>query len=650
MLKIYLISLLSPLCLSLMLTPVVIRFAKYVGAIDKPDERKIHKSPTPRMGGLAPFISFISTVTVIYFLFPASKLSNYMSSLNWMIAAASLFIILLLGVCDDIWILKPGQKFFVQLVAGSFVYFAGFRFSSFTLPFSSNVIELGFLSYPLTVIWVIGITNAFNLIDGLDGLASGIATISCMTVASIALLHHDLTIAIISIALAGSLIGFLKYNFNHAKIFLGDSGSLFLGFTLAFLSLQSSTKGSTAFSILIPVLALGVPVIDTLMAMVRRILKWFLPEQSSRSSAFSKLHSMFLPDRRHIHHQLLAQGLSQREAVIVLYLVSCAFGICAFLVTAGSVNSSFIIIGVGIFAAVSARKLGYREMSVIKNGILLKVYCFTFLKHSIIQIFLDAFSVLTAFFISVLLITPANLFQDGLRYLAYALVVIGTIQLFAFVLGGLYKHTIPLLGLGDFIQIVKSALIAVLITAALLSFFPLLYISKNLIVVVMLDFYFLVTLIVGSRISFHALNYVFNRESSKGKKIIIYGADYKGLIALQALLNRKENEINPVGFLDDDPHLEGKYLNGYPIFGSHWRLEGMLRKNIVDEIIVANEEINLNVFSRIKKIATQFNVPVRISNLEFKSVGSSINKVNETILTQARKLNTKTARIVLEGK
>jgi len=650
MLKIYLISLLLPVCLSLSLTPFVIRFAKYIGAIDKPDERKIHKSPIPRMGGLAPFISFITTVAVIYFLFPASKLTTYMTSLNWMIAASSLIIILLLGVCDDVWVLKPGQKFFVQFVAGSFVYFAGFRFASFTLPFSSNTIELGVLSYPLTVVWVIGITNAFNLIDGLDGLASGIAMISCSTVAAIAILHHDVTITIISVALAGSLIGFLKYNFNPAKIFLGDSGSLFLGFTLAFLSLQSSTKGSTAFSILIPILALGVPVIDTLMAMLRRMLKWFLPEQSLKPSVFNRLHSMFLPDRRHIHHQLLAQGLSQREAVMVLYLVSCAFGICAFLVTAGSINSSFIIIGVGIFAAIAARKLGYREMSVIKNGILLKVYCFTFLKHSIIRIFLDAFSVLTAFFISVWLISPANLFQEGLRYLAYALVVIGTIQLFAFVLGGLYKHTIPLLGLGDFMQIVKSALIAVLITAGILNFFPLLSLSAHLAVAVMLDFYFLVTLIVGSRITFHALNYIFNRESSKGKKILIYGADYKGLIALQALLNRKENEINPVGFLDDDPRLEGKYLNGYPIFGSHWRLEGMLRKNIVDEIIVANEEINLNVFGRIKKIASQFNIPVRISNLEFKSVSSGVYKVNEVILNQARKLNAKTAKIILESK
>ena len=650
MLKIYLICLFLPICISLTLTPFAIRFAKYIGAIDKPDERKIHKSPIPRMGGLAPFISFLATITIIYFLFPASKLTTYMSSLNWMIAASSLFIILLLGICDDIWVLRPGKKFFVQLVAGSLVYFAGFRFSSFTLPFSSNIIELGALSYPLTVIWVIGITNAFNLIDGLDGLASGIAIISCSTVSAIAILHHDVTITIISVALAGSLIGFLKYNFNPAKIFLGDSGSLFLGFTLAFLSLQSSTKGSTAFSILIPVLALGVPVIDTLMAMLRRMLNWFLPEQSLKPSIISRLHSMFLPDRRHIHHQLLAQGFSQREAVMVLYLVSCAFGMCAFFVTAGSINSSFIVIGVGIFAAIAAKKLGYREMSVIRNGILLKVYCFTFLKHSIIQIFLDAFSVLIAFFISVWLISPANLFNKGLRYLAYSLVVIGTTQLFAFVLGGLYKHTTPLLGLGDFMQIIKSTFIAVMITAGILSIFPLISILTHLALVVMLDFYFLVTLIVGSRITFHTLNYIFNRESSKGKKILIYGADYKGLIALQVLLNNKGNEINPVGFLDDDPALEGKYLNGYPIFGSHWRLVRMLRKNIVDEIIVANEEINLNVFGRIKKIAGQFNIPVRISNLEFRSVNSNVNKVNKVILNQARKLNTKTPKILLESK
>ncbi len=649
MLRVYAISFFIPLFLSLILTPFVIRFANYIGAIDKPDERKIHKSPIPRMGGLAPFISFISTVSIIYFLSPVSKLTTYMSSWNWMMAAFSLFIILLLGICDDIWILKPGQKFFVQLVAGTLVYFAGFRFSSFNLPFSTSAIELGFFSYPLTVIWVIGITNAFNLIDGLDGLASGIAAISCMTVAAIAILHHDITITIISIALAGSLIGFLKYNFNPAKIFLGDSGSLFLGFILAFLSLQSSTKGSTAFSILIPILALGVPVLDTLMAMLRRMLKWFLPEQKLKSSAFGKLHSMFLPDRRHIHHQLLAQGLSQREAVMVLYFVSLAFGACAFLITAGSINSSFIIIGVGIFAASAARKLGYKEMSVIKNGILLRVYCFTFLKHSIIQIFIDSISVFVAFFISVWLITPANLFQQGLRYFAFSMVVIGAIQLFAFVLGGLYKHTTPLLGLGDFIQIAKSALIAILITAGILNFFPLLSLSSYLTVVILLDFYFLVTFIAGSRITFHTLNYIFNKESNNGKRILIYGADSKGLIALQALLNYRE-EINPVGFLDDDPNLEGKYLNGYRIFGSHWCLEGLLRKNNIDEIIVANESINLNVYGRIKKIAGRFNIPIRMSNLEFKSVNPALYKLNEVIHNQAKKLNTKTPKIILGSK
>ena len=649
MIRIYAISFLTPLLMTLILTPFVIRFAKFIGAIDKPDERKIHKKPIPRMGGLAPFVSFILTITVIYFLFPSSKMAAYMNSVNWVMSALSLFIILFLGICDDVWVLKPGPKFFIQLLAGSLVYIAGFRFSSFNLPFSSNIIELGYFSYPLTVLWVIGITNAFNLIDGLDGLASGIATISCLTVASIAILHRDVTITIISVALAGSLIGFLKYNFNPARIFLGDSGSLFLGFILAFLSLQSSTKGSTAFSILIPILALGVPVFDTMIAMLRRMLKWFLPEQTLKSSTFKKLHSMFLPDKRHIHHQLLAHGLSQREAVIVLYAVSIAFGVCAFLITAGSVNSSFIIIGIGIFAAISARKLGYKEMSVIKNGILLKVYCLAFLKHSIIQIFLDVISIMFAFFISVWLITPSNLFEQGLRYLAYSMVIIGIIQLFAFVIGGLYKHSIPLIGLGDLIQISKSALIAILITAGILNFFPLLSIHNYLTVIILLDFYFLVTFVVGSRISFHMLNYSFNKDSSKGKKILIYGADNKGIIALQALLNYRE-EINPIGFLDDNPNLEGKYLNGYPIFGSHWRLERLLRKNRIDEIIVANEKINLNVYGRIKKLANQFNIPIKMSNLEFKSIIPSRTKVDRAIFNAAKNLDNSTANILLGNK
>lgn len=647
MLKFYLIIVALAFCFSFVLTPPVIQLAKFIGVIDKPDARKIHKVPVPRMGGLAPFISFFSTGLIIYFIIPDVNMPEYMSSINWLIISASFIIILLLGVCDDIFILKPGQKFFVQILAGSLIYLAGIRFSSFTLPFSHGIINLGILSYPLTVFWVVGITNAFNLIDGLDGLASGIAAVSSLTIASIALLHNDTTIVAISLALTGSLLGFLRYNFNPAKIFLGDSGSLFLGFTLAFLSIQSATKGSTAFSILIPVLVIGIPIIDTLISMLRRMLNWFLPEHSLKSSVLIKIHSMFLPDKRHIHHQLLASGLSQRQAVMLLYFVSFTFGFSAYLITAGSINASTAIIALGIAIIIVAKKLGYREILIVKNGILLKLYRFTFLQHRLIQMILDVISVFAAFFLAALFSSMFSLFNFGKVYLIYSMIIICSLQLISFVLRGLYKQTVQLAGIGDYLQMAKSTFIAIIITAAAVYFFPLPggwnWISTHSGIFITLDFYFLITLVAGSRIAFHILNYIFTKDSNKGRRILIYGAGYKGLISLQALLHFGSEAKKLIGFLDDNPALEGKYLNGYPIFGSHWKLEGLIKRNSIEEIIVASENINTNVLNKIKEIAFRNNILVRISSMEFKSV--ALDKIQQ-INTVSRKQITLNAKIV----
>ncbi len=644
MLIIFLVGFVLSVVFSLLLTPGAIKLANFAGAIDKPGGRKIHNHPIPRMGGIAPFVSFILTCLIVFALFPVLNISSGISTSGSIISVFSLFFILSVGICDDIWMLKPGQKFFAQLMAGTLIYFAGVRFSSFSIPFSGSIINLGIFSFPLTVFWVVGITNAFNLIDGLDGLAGGIAAISSLTIASIALLHSDISIAIICIILAGSLLGFLRYNFNPAKIFLGDSGSLFIGFTLAFLSIQSATKGSTAFSILIPILALGVPVLDTLIAMLRRLLNWFLPEQSLKASIIKKLHSMFLPDKRHIHHQLLARGLTQRKAVLILYVVSFSFGLCAYFITAGSINSSSMIILLGIAAAFTAKKLGYKEILIIKNGILLKLYSLTFLRHRLFRVFLDSVSVFAAFFLASLLSSLFSLFQNGIDNFIYSMAVICSLQLLAFVIGGLYKHSIRLSGIGDFLQIAKSTFIALAITAAAAYLLPLpggwKWISTHSGIFITLDFYFLITFVAGIRISFHFLNYVFNRESGRGKKVLIYGAGYKGLITLQALINFN-NDKCPVGFLDDDPELEGKFLNGYPVFGSHWKLEGLLKRNHVDEIIIADENVKWNVINKIKRIANIFNVPITTSKVEFKTLTLYKPAIDKNLLEQPKEFSTK---------
>lgn len=622
MIEVFALAMILPVFFSLVLTHYVIKLAFITGAVDKPDERKIHKSPTPRLGGVAAFLSFTLSFILLYFVFPGADLKSLTETYNLQIVSLALLVILIVGICDDIWILKPGQKFLAQLAAASLLYYAGFRITSITNLFSTELLNLGIFSFPITLLWIVGITNAFNLIDGLDGLAAGIAIIAAITIAAISFLHNDIATTIVSLILAGSLAGFLRYNFNPAKIFLGDSGSLFIGFILSVLSIQSSTKGSTAFSIIIPLIALGLPILDTLLSMLRRILKLFLPGQSFNSSFLSKAHCMFLPDKRHIHHQLLARGFSQRKVVLILYLVSFSFGLCAIGITADSLNSSAIILGLGTLIAFAVKKLGYKEIAVFKNGILLNFYKSTLLKHSKLQVPLDVISVFSALFL-------ADYLTSSLKYPntlwgahAAAILCIGIIQLFVFLLNGVYRHKTNLSGLGDFLHIFRATLISIILTAVAVNFISFISNQVNNTMFIVLDYYFLVTLVAGSRIAFHALNYLFHRETGKGRKAIIYGADERGLITLQALLQNEKSNIIPIGFLDDNPELERKFLGGYPIYGGHWRLDGLLQKGAADEIILSQKKMNLRVFERIKRIAEEHKVPVRISKIKLEPITS----------------------------
>ncbi len=627
MVEILVFSAAVSVCFSLLLTPPVIKLAYKLGAVDKPDERKIHKHPTPRLGGLATFGSFVITLMIIHFFVPGSGLGSFFTKFSWLGLSFSLVTILILGACDDLWTLKPGQKFLVQFLAGTLVDVAGFKISSVTNPFTGGVLSLGLFSLPITVIWVVGITNAFNLIDGLDGLAAGISAIAGLTIGAIAFLHGDQTTAEVAAILVGAVLGFLRYNFNPAKVFWGDSGSLFVGFMLAVLSINSSTKGTTAFSMIVPILALGVPVMDTSLAMLRRILRSFLPGQSLPATTLKKLHSMFLPDRRHIHHQLLAHGLTQRDAVFVLYVVSCAFGICAFLVTAGSLNASLILGAVGVLAFVAVRKLGYREMALLRNGILLRIYKKAFMKHVISLVLMDVAAVFISFFLAWTFSSHAGFDVVGWRIWAFYMIAVCLVQLLAFLVGGVYRRSITLMGLGDFLQMLKAALGGAAIAAFALLILPVVRNGSNVGMFTILDFYFLSTLVIGSRVAFRALSYVFGREVvDGGKKALIYGADGKGLIALQSLLAGEQQDEHglssfvPVGFLDDDPRMEGKYLDGYPVFGGHWKLEGLMNKMNIGEIVLAKPNIDSEVFQRIKKIADRHNVPIKISAMRFEPV------------------------------
>lgn len=293
------------------MTPVASKIAWKVGAVDYPSNRRINRKPTPRMGGLAVFTGIVALFLVRYVgthylgWGMAFTPSPHLRRVDYFLLGVAFCIIFLTGVIDDVVSLSPKKKFLGQLIGACVAVTSGLVIGDVVNPMNEAAyLQVGWLTYPITVIYLVAYVNIFNLIDGLDGLASGIAFIAGVTLFILSLLRGQVDAATLAVALAGSTLAFLYYNFNPASIFLGDSGSLLLGFTLATVSLLSVTRTASLTTIIVPLVVAGIPIIDTLSAIVRR----------------SRAHvSVGQADRGHIHHRLLDEGFDQRQTVLVIY-------------------------------------------------------------------------------------------------------------------------------------------------------------------------------------------------------------------------------------------------------------------------------------------------------------------------------------------
>lgn len=325
-------------CFSAVLTPLVKKFAIHIGAIDIPkDKRRIHNKPIPLLGGLAMYMSFMLMLII--------KQGAMTKPEKGILIGAS--VIVLGGFLDDKYDLRPWQKLLFQVSSALCLIFFGLKIQLLTNPFftSSQYLEIGWLSVPLTIIWVVGITNALNLIDGLDGLAAGIALISSLTMLVIAILNSRTEAIVLTTLLSGAILGFLPYNFNPASIFMGDTGAQLLGFLLAAISIEGAIKSAAAFAIAVPILALGLPIYDTLFAMIRRKING---------------KPIMQADKGHLHHRLLNMGLSQKQAVIIMYLISAVLGSLAVIaMQLSSQRGYFLLAGVMLALVVIGWKFGF---------------------------------------------------------------------------------------------------------------------------------------------------------------------------------------------------------------------------------------------------------------------------------------------------
>ncbi len=530
----YLLFFLASTVISLLITPLIRLVAKKLNILDLPSKRKIHKKSMPLLGGIPIFIAFNLTI-FLGILFNFEYLEKFYTS-KWMSIFIAQLIILGIGIYDDIKKTKPWIKFLFQILAGSVLIVFGFGINLITNPFTGNSVHLGFLSIPITILWMVGITNALNLIDGLDGLAAGASFIACVAIFTISFFYRNIAIALVSLILAGSILGFLRYNFHPSKIFLGDSGSLLLGFLLAILSIEGPHKGATIVAILAPVLALGFPIMDTLLSMIRRFLKsiHLVNYQNKKGKLKALLSNRFLifePDKDHIHHRLLKFGFTSRKAVIVLYGICIVLCGLAFITVAWkNLNITLFLGAITIASFIGIKSLKYREFRILENGLLLPLFDIPLINKRIFKGFIDLLFISLSYYFSFLLIVGRFDIQAKTLFIQ-TLPMILAIKIIIFYLSGLYKGLWKYSSIEDLIKIGKALILSSFCSSLLLI---LIFGSKSFggLIFFILDFYLLLSLIGGSRISYQVINHHYNKKDTTELKRNIdldrYGKDNEG--------------------------------------------------------------------------------------------------------------------------
>ncbi|NLY70569.1 MAG: undecaprenyl/decaprenyl-phosphate alpha-N-acetylglucosaminyl 1-phosphate transferase [Clostridiales bacterium] len=311
MIPLVFISFLVAFVITLVLTPLAIKIAPKIGAMDVPkDDRRMHTESMPRFGGIA---IFIGSMAAMFFILPIEVTSGVKG------IAIGATIILIMGIVDDIWSLSAKIKLAIQILCACILFASSVRISFISDPFGDGYIYFPwFVSLVVTVIWIVGITNTINLIDGLDGLAAGVSFIATVCIAYIAYIHGRYEIAMAFMALAGSCLGFLPWNFHPAKIFMGDGGSLYLGFMIASISVLSPMKSATVIATVLPIFVLAIPIFDTIFAIFRRI-------KNGRP--------IMEADNEHLHHLIMTIGMGQKRSVLTLYGISGVMGVAAILIS-----------------------------------------------------------------------------------------------------------------------------------------------------------------------------------------------------------------------------------------------------------------------------------------------------------------------------
>ncbi len=572
-------------CLAIM--PLIIKLAYHKGWVVYPRNDRWHKKPTALMGGIGIFIAFNMSFLVANAHF------------NWQVYLA-FFLMFVVGLVDDIKDVKPVIKMLSQIICSFILIFNGITFGGGLL---------GWADIPLTFIWVIGITNAINLLDNMDGLAGGISGIVAAITGVLAILKGDTALAIMAFSISGAAMGFLYYNFKPAKIFMGDSGSLFLGFALAFLSISIQNKlgsSSAILVLLIPIGLMAIPIMDTTLVTIKRIAAGRRIDQGGKD---------------HTSHRLVALGLSEKKAVLILYFISAVWGVlcilmfktqvnnlflCILLLTICSVVFSLILSKVKVYQE-SDQKLSYLKIKGKAMGKTLMFRLFLMHKKLLVGICTDILIIYSAFMVAAKAMNISTYNQE---------VVLATficVKISIFYLTNIYYR------IWRYMEILEIVAYFIIICIATLVLAIVLLIKGKTDIYTsyfyMIDFLLTFIGIVFSRLFYRSMSEIISRNRHVEKKVMIYGAGDSGYLLIKELLQNHKHELRPIGWIDDDISKHNMILYGYKIFGGKDQLLDICNKAKPDMILISTKAIDKKNEENIQALLTTQNISLGRFNI-----------------------------------
>ena len=594
--SVQLLAIATSFVLALVLTPLVRAFARRLGFVAKPKTDRWHKKPTAMLGGLAIWLSVIIPILVFV---PAT-------TYGWVILRASAFLFLV-GLIDDLIHIKPYQKLIGQVMAATYVIYYGL-----SLPWTGSIV----VNMALAIFWLIGITNAINLLDNMDGLASGIAVIAAGFLALSFINGEQYTDALIMLVFAAALLAFLVYNSNPASIFMGDCGSMFVGFFLASSALVNVSGGrSRSFLpvLAVPILVLFIPIFDTTFVTILRKLSGRAASQGGRD---------------HTSHRLVALGMSERHAVWMLYGFAGLSGLLAVVVQRVKLDVSLAAIAgftilltlLGVYLA-GVKVYDETEASTaLKDKPLYAFLVDLSYKRRIFEVLLDLVLIILAYWSAYAV--KFGPFSDSPAWKLFirTIPVLVFVKMSAFLAMGVYRGLWRYTSIDDLVVFAKAVILSSIASLIVVLFsFRFEGYSRTVFVIDgVLMFFFL----AGSRVAFRLFRQVLPvARQHNGKRVLIYGAGDGGELLLRELLNNRELQLSPIGFLDDDPAKNGKLIHGLRVFGGNGDLGSVCEQQQVDEVVISSMKMSEERVEEVLRSCAEKEITVKRMRITMEKLG-----------------------------